>query len=116
MRESLQAPLSDCSLCVLSPQLQLIGFLGRSPAGVLQKGQQSSLACGALHRTVRSADEHPHGSALPDSRGGCTHTGRGLLDVSRTHLMAIYQTRTWWTSASVTAGQLNAPLDFNISL
>lgn len=116
MRESLQVPLSDCPLRVLSPQLQLVGFLGRSPAGVLPKGQQSALACGALHHTVRSADECPHRAALPDSRGGCTHTGRGLLDVSRTHLLAIYQTWARWTSAGVTAGQLNARLDFNISL
>lgn len=99
----------------LSPQLQLLGFLGHSPAGVLRKGQQNALACGALHPAVRGPDERPHGSAVPDSRGGCTHAGRGLLDVSRTHLMAIYRTRAGWTAAGVTAGQLNVPLDFNIS-
>lgn len=88
---------------VLSPQLQLRGFLGRSPAGVLPKGQQSAVALSGLHCAVCSADELPHKPVLPDSCGGCTSTGRGCLDVSRTRLMATYWTQTQWASASVTA-------------
>lgn len=106
----------DRPLCLCSPQLQLSGLLGHSPAGVLQKGQQSAVALWALPRTVRRVDERPRGSALPVRRGGRAHAGRGLLDVSGTHLLAIDQTWARWTATSVTATQLSVPLDFNISL
>ncbi|NP_001353477.1 inositol 1,4,5-triphosphate receptor associated 2 isoform b [Homo sapiens] len=52
-------------------------------------------------------DELPHRPIIPEVCGCRSHTARGLMDVSRTYLVAIYQTPTQWATTSVTAGHPN---------
>lgn len=97
---------------VFSLQLWHNSFLGNKSQDFHRKGQQGALASHCIRRAVGSFGELPHRPVFPEVCGRCSHSRRGLLEVSGTYLVAIYQTPTQRATTSVTTAHPNVCIVF----